>query len=66
MSEPDEMEQDAWWFADDGPEGIGCCNCGHSGWNHGCCDDICRNCYEPEDCPSGRPCKHCNPDGDCR
>lgn len=49
-------------YADFGP--IGCGYCGHAGWHHGCCDDLCRNCYEPEDCPQGKPCRHCNPYGE--
>lgn len=44
--------------------GIGCYNCS-GGWHHTCCDDLCRNCNEAEDCEDGgRPCKLCNPDGE--
>lgn len=46
-----------------GPQ-YGCVHCGYEAWRHGCCDDMCRSCYEPEDCPDAIPCRHCNPGGD--
>ena len=51
-------------FFDDGPSGIGCGYCNMEGWRHGCCDDLCRGCNEPECCDSAIPCRHCNPDGE--
>lgn len=49
---------------DDDFGGIGCGLCHQEGWFHGCCDDMCRGCNEPEDCDNGYPCKNCNPDGE--
>ena len=46
-----------------GGEGIGCGNC-DGGWNHGCCDDMCYACNEPEWCENAVPCRCCNPLGD--
>ena len=48
---------------DDEPQGLGCVHC-DMGWLHGCCDDMCYGCNEPQDCPDAYPCRHCNPDGD--
>lgn len=45
---------------------LGCVHCGYAGWRHACCDDVCIACYEPEDCPDARACRHCNPHGDIR
>lgn len=42
---------------------IGCVNC-DGGWRHGCCDDLCRGCNEPEWCDYARPCSTCNPHGE--
>lgn len=52
-------------FDDDAEEfyPAGCSACDTSGWNHGCCDDMCRHCEEPENCSSARPCSRCNPEG---
>jgi hypothetical protein len=41
---------------------IGCCNC-DGGWKHGCCDDLCYACNEPQWCENAISCRHCNPDG---
>ena len=56
MGEP--AEDDDVYDDYDGPEEIGCYECGHSGWRHGCMDDMCRSRYEPEDCPDAIPCRH--------
>lgn len=65
MTEPDEMDEDGRWFADDddGLRSIGCCEC-ESGWTHGCMDDMCRSCMSADECKDGYPCRHCNPGGE--
>jgi hypothetical protein len=42
---------------------FGCVNC-DGGWRHGCCDDMCYGCNEPQWCPDALPCRHCNPHGE--
>lgn len=64
MSEPDEMDEDGRWFADDdGPGGIGCAEC-EAGWRHGCMDDMCRSCTPSDQCEDGYRCRVCNPNGE--
>ena len=55
-------DQDAEYDGYDEGE-IGCVNC-DGGWNHGCCDDLCRGSNEPEWCEFARACRHCNPHGE--
>lgn len=62
MTENAVTDHDDDYEASDGE--IGCYDRGHSGWRHGCMDDMCRACTEPEDCPDGQPCRHCNPHGE--
>lgn len=61
-AEPAEQPDDDFDGYDES-EGIGCVNC-DGGWRHGCCDDLCRGCNEPEWCDLARPCPHCNPHGE--
>jgi len=64
-SDAADMEEDDYddYYDDDGSP-IGCVHCSYEGWNHGCCDDMCRSCNEAEDCETPIACRHCNPDGE--
>ncbi len=66
MNAPGEEYDDDYDDDYDGPfgGGIGCAHCQQAGWHHGCCDDLCHGCNEPEDCDDAYPCRHCNPHGE--
>ncbi len=58
------MDEDDFMYVYD--REFGCVHGGYDGWRHGCCDDMCIACNEPEWCENGIPCRHCNPFGDIR
>ena len=61
--DPQSPTDAADFFYDDDLPDIGCCNC-DSGWRHGCCDDMCYGCNDPQDCDAAIPCRDCNPHGE--